>query len=316
MVNDKTLFPQWRKTIVAGAVILFVMVFVVVLATSYSASLYLIFGMIIAWFLYFISKGVILLFKKLKWPYPILISTILGFMFCGFLLYLLPHVSYMTNPPPPPALIPPIVEKYKVSVEMLAGDTFKLQESVVPGMFYREAPDDWISLPSREIASHNIGFLLREIYIAPLDMDQKQDVKITLPDGKTYGGEFCGDTCPQVTVELVDFPKDAFFEAKTAENIERFPYIDTETITWSVRLPNKGIAMAYIRPPFQLLHSILTPFLGISSFSQWTVAMIGLFISIIFIPIVLPVFNDMAQDRLKTYLEKRSRKKTRPHEVR
>lgn len=306
-MNQENTIPSWRRFVSYAAVLLFLAALIGFLAINYSAGVIFLVSIAAAWVFYLIAVFIVNLFKRSGTGGRVLIGVLLVLFVCA-----LPLVVFYSTARfyPQSAFILPI-KAYHVQVEMIDGTTFKLQESIVLDHEWGDDSDDeTVSLPAREVTSYGVGFLLNEITIAPLGMGADGSYSVRLPDGSTQTGNFCMEgTCPSAEVELLDFPKDAFYAAKMAYNLERFPYLDKETLRWTALSPDKGISLAYIRPPFNLVRILLTPFIGASTLNEWTVGVFGFLVSSVFMPIVKPVLTSLAQEPLKNLLKKRAPKK-------
>jgi hypothetical protein len=117
-------------------------------------------------------------------------------------------------------------------------------------------------------------------------------VNITLPDNTPFRAPFCGYNCPETEVELIDFPKNFFYEAKNARDLNSLPYLKTETIQWHVSHPDRGISFAY--NPYPSPINILTPLLQTVNgiyFGESNPFLFLLLICCIFVPVLL--FKDL-----------------------
>ena len=57
--------------------------------------------------------------------------------------------------------------------------------------------------------------------------------------------------------------------------ISSSPYLDTETVTWTVENLDGDIVFAYIPSPFHYLRPLLAPFISLATLSQWLFGLIG-----------------------------------------
>jgi hypothetical protein len=146
-----------------------------------------------------------------------------------------------------------------------------------------------ISLPPRTVLSSSRGIFIRELQVTPLE-----------------GSALSGATCcfDQTTVELRDFPKDSFYEARDVQNPEIFPYLDTATIKWS-SLSRREIVFAYIARSFYAMRSLVIPLVGVSYQSQWIIASVGLLVTAVITPVVKPMLLDLARNKLMSLFEKK-----------
>jgi len=98
-------------------------------------------------------------------------------------------------------------------------------------------------------------------------------------------------------VELNDFPLNSFFAAHYARDLQKYPYVGTETITWNSSFEN--VRFSYITPPFQMVKPILNPLVGASSVNQWFMGFVGIIGAVIFTPFIKPVLAEIAQKSIK-----------------
>jgi hypothetical protein len=164
-------------------------------------------------------------------------------------------------------------------------------------------------LPVREVTSSNRGLLLKEVHIAPLQANSEGYVDLNLPNGKRLSGYLCTYYCPKSKIRLRDFPKNYFYDAKNDVSLQRDPYIDIETITWSVNDLNEGIKFSYISPPYYYLLPLVKPFVGISSLSELIIVLLGIIGGLIVTPIVGAFLSDLVKSKIKSRFEKPPKKK-------
>jgi len=200
------------------------------------------------------------------------------------------------------------VKEYTAVIESLDPNLSEFQideQAVVFSLFPLDEENIWtINPPVRHVTGTNKGLLLIEVSIVPL-----QDAPIR------KRAVLRTRTCRNASVEVRDLPIGSFYAARDSEDLKQYPYIDTETIVWSARSLERGIAFAYIRPPFQHMRSILRPFIGVSSLSQWIIGLLGFIGAIVVTPLVKPVLLDVAKKRFKSWIEKqppKSPKRTAP----
>ena len=200
-----------------------------------------------------------------------------------------------------------VIKEYRVTVDAennLSKNKLQVKEE---GMYKKNSAEPQagtFSTNNREVASTNHGFIVQEVHINPLQANEFGFSSLTTSDGKSINVELCRHSCPEGSVTLLNFPKNSFLEAKYDTNLQINSYLDTETISWSTKNLNKGIIFAYIPPPFYHFKLVLKPFLGVASFNQWIVAFLGAVGSIVIVPIVKPVLKDIAQDKLRSCLQK------------
>jgi hypothetical protein len=301
---------MFRQVIGYGIAVL-VLAFLSGLVTlNYFAAAALILGAIISWpvvrLLRFIvtSRTRILLIVYLS---LIIIIASLGMQFLIF-----------TGPDGLIGPLPPLINEYYLTIDCSnwQSGVFLIKETVVINpqwAKYQKETDipSSVELPEREVTSTNVGLLTREVRIMPIQANSSGNAIITLPDGRTLKGSICSFSCENIDIELHDAPKGSFLVAKDAEKTQKYPYIDTETISWSVINLEQGITFAFIPPPFHHIRQIIEPLLGASALNQWVLGILGLICTIFITPIVQPVILTTAQKRFGSWLDRRSEAKAR-----
>ncbi len=188
-----------------------------------------------------------------------------------------------------PIILCPVAEHYIVidpETSKLQG--FQIHEAVtlVEGVEFTP-PAEWqaalvhnqpgYDLPERSAAVASRGFLLREAAVSN------------------------ALACSENTfIELNNIPLNAFYAAVYAYDEQHFPYVDTETITWSPG--STDVRFSYIAPPFQFLRPLLSPIMGASSASQWVVGLASIAGTLVFYPIIQPILVEGIQKVLKKKL--------------
>lgn len=236
-------------------------------------------------------------------------------IYIGFLSYLLPNTTKFQQESPLPSprsarhmyVSLYVIKEYRVTVDAennLSKNKLQVKEE---GMYKKKSAEPkagTFSTNNREVASTNHGFIAQEVHINPLQANEFGVSSLTTSDGESINVELCRHSCPEGSVTLLNFPKNSFLEAKYDTNLKIDSYLDTDTISWSTKDLNKGIIFAYIPPPFYHFKLVLKPFLGVASFDQWILAFLGAVGSIVIVPIVKPILEDIAQNKLRRCLQK------------
>ena len=284
--------------LVALSVLLFLLG---VASVNYSGAAVLILGAILFWPITRILRFARKLVGYRRWIW-VLLAVLSILILCGF-LGLVGGLLGIGGP-----LI--LIDEYYVTIERsgLQSHVFTIRESV--GIdprwieWYKETDiPPSIDLPERQVVSVRAGLLVREVRVAPLQSDSSGHIKITLNDGRTLTGSICTSSCQSAYVELRDFPKNSFLAAKDGKNLQTYPYVNTETVSWSVLNLRRGIVFAFIPPPFHYIKPVIEPFLGASSLNHWVLGFLGLIGTAIITPIVTPVMLPIIQDKLRSRLE-------------
>ena len=210
----------------------------------------------------------------------------------------------------PGAPFPPLIDGYHLKIDgsTTASGAFTITEAVDINQEWvaRSAKTDIppaVELPPRQVTSANAGFLAKEVRIDPLQADASGDVSITLPDGRILTGRLCS-SCESTAIELQDVPQGSFLAARDADNVEKHPYVGTETVTWSVLDLREGIRFAYVPPPYQYLRPLLQPLIGASTLNQWVLGLAGLIGTLVVSPIVKPMLLTALQKKIEEWLAK------------
>lgn len=278
-MTQQTRITQISKIVGYLAVVILIILVVGLLATNYHNGIVVIIGIVISYPLFKLLQYIIENLSKTR--YKILgIGSLFIFLVAGCLILLFSFLPQNAAPRPCPYSYYRVV----LSPETPKLDRINIQEYVILNTLVMSTPPaDWtpvdinnqtgFSSPVSEAKIENHGFLLKEVTIPSIGCSL------------------------DVNVELHDFPLNTFYEAHYAEGLQKYPYIDTETITWNA--PGTDVKFSYIPPPFQLVKPLLTPLIGASSLNQWLIGIIGVIGSVIFVPIIQPVLIDAAQKAFK-----------------
>jgi hypothetical protein len=221
-----------------------------------------------------------------------MLPVIIVFSLAGCILYGLYFFPMFLSAIP----APPLINGYYLTItnpDWKAG-VFTIKETVVINpdwISFNHATDlpQSVDLPERKVKSTSIGLLSRQVKIMPDQVGPSGEAAITLPDGRILRGGICSLTCGKIAIILHDVPAGSFLAARDADNIQKAPYINTETVTWSVLDPDQGITFAFVPPPFNIVRPVIEPLLGVSSLSQWLLGILGLISTLLLTPFMKPV---------------------------
>ncbi|MBD2608313.1 hypothetical protein H6G81_28300 [Scytonema hofmannii FACHB-248] len=115
----------------------------------------------------------------------------------------------------------------------------------------------------RNIHSLNRGFVVKELYIVPLNLSLEGYINLNFNNGSTIKIQIGGSQISNIIIDKI--PKGSFYQAKDADNFKLSPYLNEETVQWSASNLEQGIRFAYIVEPFNYLNWALRPLLKISS---------------------------------------------------
>jgi hypothetical protein len=307
---------QMRRLSGVIALILIVALFVGLLVANYRAALALMVGVALAFAVQWV-------WTRFTGRTRLLVLSLMGVVVLGAACLLITMNLQLemfgaaggSGDPPEGVASFPEISRYRVTIEpATASNTFTVNESIVYNVLTptREliASDQVMPFPPRQITSESKGFLLREVILQPLDAAAA--IEITLPDGSIQYARLCTPaSCTLSEIEVRGFPEGAFYEARETSEIERIPYVGDETITWSTRRIERGIAFSYVPAPFTTLRGIAGPLLGASNLSEWAAGLFGMVASAAAIPLLKPLVVDIAEDkasaRLKKVMDKRKK---------
>ena len=152
------------------------------------------------------------------------------------------------------------------------------------------------AFPRREVERARRGFLLWEVDVEVLDGNAARRIALREASGGVYESPFCsGSLCPASVIELRDFPQGAFHAARDTTRLNSTPFLNTETLEWSVNDLRRPVAFAFVAPPFSVIKPVLAPLLGASNLAEWMVALIGMLGTVIFFPLVRAFVDDWLQ---------------------
>lgn len=292
------------RTWIAVSVFLSALVLVVgLISVSYAASSALLSGIILALVAknYFsgLAKYAQLVRRLLRnWLKLLLLGLLVLFLFSTLLHQ---HRSMR--------LLLPIVKSYQITIEPVNNKLreFKLEEEVKLNerqlfSLLENKSEDKSDLDkklstlskkqlNRQISSTNRGLIVKEVCVAPLNLDSTGYISLKLVNGVSLREKLCQDICPDSSIELVDFPTGSFYQAKGADDLKISPYLDTETVSWSVPNLRRGIRLAYIPPPYHYFRRVIKPFLEFASVNKWIIMVLGGMLTVIFTSILKPVIN-------------------------
>ena len=272
------------------------------LTLNYSAIEAVLIGAVISWPLVLLFRFLVANRRRVFLPIFFILSLGACFLYARLLLPL-----YLAANPSPP-----LINEYRLTISNpdWQSGIFSIREAVSINpqwTDFNHEPDlpATVDLPGREVTSTRIGLFTWQVRIMPDEADPSGEAEITLPDGHILKGTICTYTCEKIDVELNDAPKGSFLAARNAENIHRYPYIDTETISWSVINLDQGITFAFVPPPFNFVRPIIDPLLGVAALDQWLLGILGTVCTLVVTPVVKPLIQEAARKRFGPWLEKR-----------
>lgn len=270
------------------------------LTVSYSGAFFLLAGILAAWFIIFLAPRIIAALH---------ISPVLGIVL-GLIIVSLVMLILFAGTGSAPMQVCMMGSKYEETefhdyhaiiepIDFLQG-VFRVTESGTYVVTYYECiqhqgfsygnysatrvETNTVSLPERQTLGSSRGLLIREVNVIPL------------ADSALSNATCCyGES----SIELRDFPRDSFYEARDVQKAEVYPYLDTETIKWDRFVVDRSITFAYLAEPFYSLRGLLAPLIGLSYKEQWPIALFGLLATAVIIPIVKPVLIELGRNRLK-----------------
>lgn len=273
-----------RNTIGAIVLIVFVAVGLLVASINYRAGAAVLGGALAAFVIVLTMRAIARSRRRI-----LLIVLMIPVVLLGLVVLFGVFLMSRSRQSASPIILCPVAEHYIVidpDTPRLQG--FQIHEAVtlVEGVEF-SPPAEWqaalvhnqpgYNLPDRSAAVAKRGFLLREAAVSN------------------------ALACSENTfIELNDIPLNTFYAAVYAYDEQHFPYVDTETITWTPG--SSDVRFSYIAPPFQVLRPLLSPVMGASSASQWVVGLASIAGTLIFYPIIQPIMVEMIQKVVKKKL--------------
>jgi hypothetical protein len=163
----------------------------------------------------------------------------------------------------------------------------------------RSAPFS-VPLPTISVTGEKRGLLLKEITFGEGDL-----VEQALRAEGLNRFERDYDT---LSVELQDFPRGSFFDARLAKSLETHPYLRSETVTW-VQRARVPVTFSYVPPAWRFLKPVLTFSYRVGSVGEMAVALGGMVGSFVVSAVFESLIGDFAKGRLSK-LAKRARRKS------
>jgi hypothetical protein len=140
-------------------------------------------------------------------------------------------------------------------------------------------------LPGRTIQSVENGLFVHEVLI-PVELTGYQ-------------------CCPATSsVVIKNIPYNSFYDAQYADSLKVDEYLGNSTITWQTPIPYEGLRFAYLPSPFHNLRVLVTPFIELSKYNNWILAIFGFAISSIFLLVIKPNVIGFINDKAKKAFNK------------
>lgn len=112
-------------------------------------------------------------------------------------------------------------------------------------------------------------------------------------------------SCEKAEVRLQDMPLNTFIAVEGVSQLNRAPYLDTETIEWSAHIyQDQSVKFGYLPTRFRVLRSVLTPLLGVSSLGEWLAGVLATLTTMIMGLIIQPTLIDFGKKVFNRKLEK------------
>lgn len=163
-------------------------------------------------------------------------------------------------------------------------------------------PEGEIPLPTLELESHALpvtqrGFTLDE---TSFSISNLLDHSFTEYDAMRTAGAV-------VTIELRNFPRGSFYQARGVNLVESSAYLDTETVKWSP--PEDEVTFSYIRPGYSFTRPIVDLMYGAQTFDKVAIGALGSLGTLILGTVVEVVVGRFVKKPLEKMLDKKDNKK-------
>lgn len=238
-----------------------------------------------------------------------IIST-LGMAFALFVLSIFIHNAYNVYVGGPCAspwiacsITFPSVQDHTVTISPvnMATGVFSVEERMIyKGDYGFSGSPVSVHLMPHDLRAERSGFFLQRVEI-PGPAGRR--ITVELPDGDKKEDWICGYYCNSISIELREFPAQAFHAARAQSQPEVPTYPGPVTIRWVVPAFYSGrpepIAFWYYPSESRLLLLLLRPFAGIASLGGLLLVLGGLVGSLFLVPFVLPAMQDVVKDWIK-----------------
>ncbi len=285
-----------------------------IFVVSYSGGLYFVLGVLIAW------PVASLLWNTIKFiSRHFFVSLVaLFFAFNAYLIYQYGPCATMFVACLPKA---PGISSHNVVVTIndLHANAFSVSEAFTVEPEREQPPEEHtpptiIELPAKRIVGESSGFFLKRLKIPG---PNKRTVDVHGSDGTLRKVKLCSYNCNEVSVTLKDFPRQSFYATNTTQVITIPNHPGNVTINWTIPSVYSGraedILIWYHPSKSKVLTTLLRPFAGITSLGGFAWALLGIIVTLIITPLIIPAFSDIIKDRLKalfsTQQEKGNHKK-------
>ncbi|BAY20571.1 hypothetical protein NIES2100_03130 [Calothrix sp. NIES-2100] len=247
-------------------------------------------------------SGVILLWLAKKYFYllnknphvfkPILIITIKVFIYLaiGMITALLFFTLLYSTIPVENSIALPLVKENQITIEPINNQLIKF--NIKENIKTRESSvNKQLKQTNKQLNSIERGLILREVDVIPLNLNSHKWIYLELENGTTIKDKLCADICPQSMIKLVNFPAGSFYQAQDADNLKILPYLNTETITWSIPSLEREVKFAYIAYPYYYLRWFLKPFLLFIDKNKWVIVTVGTIVPMVYSPRLRPIIK-------------------------
>lgn len=285
MIYKKHKIPLCRVIVLIPILIFIIGIFCV----NYISSLLLFFGIFLGVCSY--RKALLLEIAKIV----IIFLFILSLGSIAYRIFAPIHFKMFSNPPNEIAFSVPFFDEYKLEIKPI--DSSLLKYEIDEYLIHNKFDLKITSRKKRIVNSRNIGFLLREVYIKPFNIDAKKYIDVVLDNGDEWRVLLCKSSCPKATVDLLDFPQSSLYSIKNEKDVSVDEYLGNYRFKWSARELHEGIRFAYLKPPFYIFTGLTKPFFKLAKSNQFLIVVLGVFFGIVLKPIIKSTNIDIQKQK-------------------
>ena len=292
------------------------------LAVSYEASVYLAFGILVAWPTTLLAFTMVRLIRS-YFPRESRARGRLTFVAAAVVLFVWSWASmyYITYWHGPCAMTPCMVEfspvvqhDVVISLEDLDTDkfivfeAFNLEETssrlpVLPSSTLRRV----VELPPKRVRGGPSGFFLRKVKV----QGPNRLIRFRARNGELREIELCGYYCAEVSVTLEDLPRRSFYSADSSQKVTIPDHPEPVKITWTIpssyRRRAGDILIWYYPTTSPLLIMLLKPFAGITDLGGFVWVLMGLAGTLIISPFVFPALKDAVKQGIASLFARKGK---------
>lgn len=158
-----------------------------------------------------------------------------------------------------------------------------------------EAPLPTLEVAAQTVTAESRGFMLKEIAFNTLDLVEK--------GVNGYDGINLSDA--KISLELRNFPRGSFYQARDVKAVDSSPYLDTETIKWAP--PESDVIFSYIPPGWGIMRPIVDLLYGAQTIDKIVLGAVGSLGTLILGTVTEVVVGRFVKKPLENLIDKKAK---------